>query len=107
MRYAAALVVAAALAFGVRALADATQSRDGTVEAASTSTVMFTVEGRRFAQPLDMAAAGLWGTCSSNVSSRLVGEIERIDEATYRLRLRPRLDADDQTKLLALTGRQP
>jgi hypothetical protein len=92
------VVLAVALLIGVHFLEEATEYHGGADRAAAT-TVVFTVDGKRFHHGSDLAASTLWNTCVSTLSWADTSDPVRQADGSYRAELRPSVPSDTQRRL--------
>lgn len=92
------LILVAALLFGVHFLEEATEYHGG-AGIAATTTVVFTVQGKRFTHGPDLAATTLWNTCVGTLGWSGASAPIRQDDGSYRAVLRPSLPADTRRRL--------
>jgi len=92
------VIVVVGLLVGVHLLEEATEYHGGAGAAAAT-TVVFTVEGKRFTHGADLAATTLWETCVGTLTWSDASAPVRQDDGSYRAVLRPSLPADTRRRL--------
>jgi hypothetical protein len=96
------LVLVAAVAAGVDALGDLTQSRPDEIEHGAATEVVLSVDEDRFRAGEDAAAATLWGVCGAQTASQVVGGggPEAIGDGRYRVVLEPAVGDHERRKLV-------
>ncbi len=92
------LIVVAGLLLGVHELEEATEYHGGAGTAATT-TVVFTVDGKRYNHGSDLAATTLWNTCVSTLGWSGGTAPTRQDDGSYRAVLSPSLPSDTSRRL--------
>jgi hypothetical protein len=86
--------------FAVDKLADATQTRPDHRPKGSRTEIVFAVETKRYRQSTETAAQTLWGTCSTTVSSSLVGGVQPLGDGDFRIVLTPGLGKHAKERVL-------
>jgi hypothetical protein len=85
----------------VKALGDATQTREDVRDRGKMTEIVFHLEGRNYRQSLDTAANGLFGKCTATVSGTLVDPgITAMGGGTYKFAVTPTLGHHGQERLL-------
>jgi len=92
------LIVVGGVLFGVHTLEEATEYHGGSGEAART-TVVFTVDGKRFNHGSDLAATTLWETCVGTLGWRDASTPVRQSDGSYVAEVRPSLPGDTRRRL--------
>ncbi|OHV31444.1 MULTISPECIES: hypothetical protein [Pseudofrankia] len=92
------LVVLGGVLFGVHALEEATEYHGGSGTAATT-TVVFTVQGKRFTHGSDLAATTLWETCVGTLEWSDTSTPVRQADGSYQAVVHPSLPADTRRRL--------
>ncbi len=95
------IALVCAIALGVTAMREATETRPDVRDANRTTEVVVHLESQDYLQSLDTAAQALWGACSATIGGELAPPgIERIGDGDYRYSITPSLGQHGKERLL-------